>query len=80
MTALLEWTSGLLLLAGAGFYCAGTVGLLRFPDVYARLHALTPEQEQGRRNGGVVDLECAGKVQLQPTKIKIAEPEIEMLA
>lgn len=28
-------------LVGAFFFLAGTVGILRFPDVYARLHALT---------------------------------------
>lgn len=28
-----------LLLGGAVFFLAGTVGLLRFPDVYSRLHA-----------------------------------------
>jgi multicomponent Na+:H+ antiporter subunit G len=27
--------------AGAFFFVAGTVGILRFPDVYTRLHALT---------------------------------------
>lgn len=47
MTILLEWASALLLLAGAGFYLAGTVGLLRFPDVYARLHALTKADNLG---------------------------------
>ena len=26
---------------GAVFFLAGTVGLLRFPDIYCRLHALT---------------------------------------
>lgn len=31
----------LLLTAGTAFFVAGTVGLLRFPDVYSRLHALT---------------------------------------
>lgn len=36
-----------LLFAGAFFYCAGTVGLLRFPDVYARLHALTKADNLG---------------------------------
>ncbi len=46
MTAL-EWVSGLLLLTGAGFYLAGTVGLLRFPDVYTRLHALTKADNLG---------------------------------
>jgi multicomponent Na+:H+ antiporter subunit G len=44
---MLEGLSGLLLLAGAGFYFAGTVGLLRFPDVYARLHALTKADNLG---------------------------------
>jgi multicomponent Na+:H+ antiporter subunit G len=47
MTALLEGLSALLLLTGAGFYLAGTVGLLRFPDVYARLHALTKADNLG---------------------------------
>lgn len=46
MTAV-EWASGLLLLIGAAFYLAGTVGLLRFPDVYARLHALTKADNLG---------------------------------
>ncbi len=37
----------LLLVAGAGFFLAGTVGLLRFPDVYTRLHALTKADNLG---------------------------------
>lgn len=44
---MLEALSALLLLAGAGFYLAGTVGLLRFPDIYARLHALTKADNLG---------------------------------
>ncbi len=36
-----------LLLAGAGFFLAGTLGLLRFPDVYTRLHALTKADNVG---------------------------------
>ena len=36
-----------LLLLGAGFFFAGTVGLLRFPDVYTRLHALTKADNLG---------------------------------
>lgn len=39
-------TTGLLLL-GALFFLAGTVGLLRFPDVYTRLHALTKADNVG---------------------------------
>jgi len=37
----------LLLAAGAVFFLAGTVGLLRFPDVYTRLHALTKADNVG---------------------------------
>jgi multicomponent Na+:H+ antiporter subunit G len=36
-----------LLAAGAFFFLAGTVGLLRFPDVYTRLHALTKADNLG---------------------------------
>lgn len=36
-----------LLLVGAAFFFAGTVGLLRFPDVFARLHALTKADNVG---------------------------------
>lgn len=36
-----------LLVAGAAFFLAGTVGLLRFPDVYTRLHALAKADNVG---------------------------------
>ena len=36
-----------LMLAGAGFFLAGTLGLVRFPDVYTRLHALTKADNLG---------------------------------
>lgn len=42
-----EALSVLLILAGAFFFLAGTVGLLRFPDVYTRLHALTKADNVG---------------------------------
>lgn len=45
--ATLEYLGDLLLLVGAAFYLAGTLGLLRFPDVYARLHALTKADNLG---------------------------------
>lgn len=38
---LLEILQALLLISGAVFFAVGTLGLLRFPDVYTRLHALT---------------------------------------
>lgn len=43
----LELASAVLLLIGSGFYLAGTLGLLRFPDVYTRLHALTKADNLG---------------------------------
>mgnify|MGYP001030555281 FL=1 len=36
-----------LLFAGGGFFVAGTLGVLRFPDVYTRLHALTKADNLG---------------------------------
>ncbi len=39
--------AGALIVAGAFFFLAGTVGLLRFPDVYCRLHALTKADTLG---------------------------------
>lgn len=44
---MIELASDLLLLVGAFFYFAGTVGLLRFPDVYTRLHALAKADNLG---------------------------------
>jgi multicomponent Na+:H+ antiporter subunit G len=42
-----DWISILLLLFAAFFFVGGTVGLLRFPDVYCRLHALTKADNIG---------------------------------
>jgi multicomponent Na+:H+ antiporter subunit G len=36
-----------LLAGGAFFFLAGTIGLLRFPDVHSRLHALTKADNLG---------------------------------
>lgn len=46
MTAL-SWVSVALLASGAAFFLAGTVGMLRFPDAYTRLHALTKADNLG---------------------------------
>jgi multicomponent Na+:H+ antiporter subunit G len=35
------------IVAGMVFFLAGTVGLLRFPDAYTRLHALTKADNLG---------------------------------
>lgn len=45
--ALLEIVSLGLLAAALFFFVAGTVGLLRFPDLYCRLHALTKADNVG---------------------------------
>jgi multicomponent Na+:H+ antiporter subunit G len=42
-----ELISLLLMIAGAIFFAAGTIGLLRFPDVYSRLHAVTKADNLG---------------------------------
>jgi multicomponent Na+:H+ antiporter subunit G len=47
MSALLDLVSIVAIGAGAFFYLAGTVGLLRFPDAYTRLHALTKADNLG---------------------------------
>ena len=47
MSGLLDVFSIVAVVAGAFFYLAGTVGLLRFPDAYTRLHALTKADNLG---------------------------------
>ena len=42
-----EYLTITLLLLGGVFFFAGTLGLLRFPDVYTRLHALTKADNVG---------------------------------
>jgi len=39
MSDLLLWVAGLLLIGGGVFALAGAIGVLRFPDVFTRLHA-----------------------------------------
>src|SRR5215468_6753853 len=47
MKAALDIASVLAILAGAFFFLAGTVALLRFPDSLSRLHALTKADNLG---------------------------------
>lgn len=44
---LIDLLQALLLLAGVGFFLVGTLGILRFPDVYTRIHALTKADNLG---------------------------------
>ncbi|MFO1315081.1 MAG: monovalent cation/H(+) antiporter subunit G [Burkholderiales bacterium] len=47
MIALPDLLTVVLVAAGAFFFLAGTVGLLRFPDTLTRLHALTKADNLG---------------------------------
>lgn len=47
MSLVLDIGSGVLLAVAVLFFVAGTVGLLRFPDLYTRLHALTKADNVG---------------------------------
>ncbi|MFO7705722.1 MAG: monovalent cation/H(+) antiporter subunit G [Halopseudomonas sp.] len=47
MTEWLTWLSWPFLLGGMFFFIAGTLGVLRFPDIYSRLHALTKADTLG---------------------------------
>ena len=47
MSAIHDLFSIAAIVGGGFFYLAGTVGLLRFPDAYTRLHALTKADNLG---------------------------------
>lgn len=48
MTAVIvDGLAATLVVTGALFFVSGTVGLLRFPDVYCRLHVLTKADNVG---------------------------------
>lgn len=65
MSLLLDAFAALLLLIGAFFYLAGTVGLIRFPDALSRLHALTKAD-----NIGLLSI-CAGSA-LMAGELRVA--------
>jgi multicomponent Na+:H+ antiporter subunit G len=44
---LVNIASAALVVAGAFFFMAGTAGLLRFPDLHSRIHALTKADNLG---------------------------------
>ena len=47
MADALAWLSTIALTLGGFFFIAGTLGLLRFPDIYSRLHAVTKADTLG---------------------------------
>jgi len=42
-----DYVASSLIIFGAAFFLAGSIGLIRFPDVYTRLHALTKSDNVG---------------------------------
>lgn len=42
-----DWISAALIFIGAGFYLAGSLALIRFPDLLTRLHAITKADNLG---------------------------------
>lgn len=69
MTGALNLLSIALVLAGAFFFLAGTVGVLRFPDVYTRLHALTKADNLGL---GLVAAGLAVQAEAPSAALKLA--------
>jgi multicomponent Na+:H+ antiporter subunit G len=47
MATIVELAAIALLIVGSAFFAAGTVALLRFPDVFTRLHGLTKADNLG---------------------------------
>ncbi len=75
MSGSLDLLALALLLGGAVFFLAGTVGLLRFPDVYCRLHALTKADNLGL---GLIALALALRAEGWAARLQI--PLIWLLA
>jgi multicomponent Na+:H+ antiporter subunit G len=66
----LEVVAAGLLCVGVVFFVAGTVGLLRFPDVYTRLHALTKADNLGL-GFVVIGLALGAETALEVAKLAI---------
>ncbi len=64
----IEWLAMILVASGALFIFAGTVGMLRFPDVFTRLHALTKADNLGL---GLIALGLACKAGPTWTALKL---------
>ena len=47
MSAAVDVASGALLVAGSAFVLVGGVGLLRFPDFFTRMHAVSVTETAG---------------------------------
>ncbi len=47
MSIFIDILCSVLVLVAAFFFCIGTLGLLRFPDIYTRLHSVTKADNLG---------------------------------
>lgn len=47
MPPMIDAVAAVLLVIGSVFFLAGTVGLMRFPDIYCRLHAVAKADNLG---------------------------------
>jgi len=47
MSLLISAAAWLLMLGGVAFFITGALGLIRFPDIYSRLHAVTKTDTLG---------------------------------
>lgn len=65
---LLEIVSAVLLILGAVFFLAGTLGVLRFRDVHSRLHALTKADNLGL---GFISVSLMIRAESVSTAVKI---------
>ena len=63
-----ELLGGLLVASGVAFFVLGTVALLRFPDLYTRLHALTKADNLGL---GLVVLGLAVQAESAAAAVKL---------
>lgn len=64
----IDWVSLVLCLAGGFFFLAGTAGMLRFPDTFSRLHALTKADNLGL---GFIVLGLALQAESLPVILKL---------
>lgn len=71
MTVLLEGLISLLILAGAFFTLAGSIGLVRFPDFFLRLHGPTKSTTLG-----VGSLLLASALHFSSQEAQIRFPEV----
>lgn len=44
---MLDFLGAALIILGIGFFAAGSIGVIRLPDLYSRLHALTKADNLG---------------------------------